>query len=139
MIGVLVATHGPVAEALIQSARGIVGRQEAVEAVGLATSDAPAVMEANVKAALDRLTSSVGVLILVDALGGTPCNVCLRLCGTPRRPLEVVTGVSLPMLVGALTHRAYMPLEQLAQKLVDDAARYVCRPLVKLRRAGEAG
>jgi mannose/fructose-specific phosphotransferase system component IIA len=74
-----------------------------------------------------------GALVLSDMMGGTPCNVCLRLARDPKLHFELVTGMNLPMLITALANRHYMPLAQLAQKLVDDAARSAQRPLQKLR------
>lgn len=133
MIGVLVATHGGMGRELLTCAEGIIGKQPNARVLGLDPGEGPAAFEKRIQAALDDLNSPAGVLILTDMMGGTPCNTGLRLCRDPRYHYDMVTGVNLPMLISALTNRHYMPLAQLAQKLVDDVGRNILRPLQKLK------
>jgi mannose PTS system EIIA component len=133
MIGIIVATHGKVAEELLKGAEGIVGKQSHALALGLDPAEGPQGYEKRLCRAMEDLGAETGVLILTDMLGGTPCNVGLKQSRDPRYAFELVTGVNLPMLISALTNRHYMPLTQLSQKLVDDACRNIVRPLTKLR------
>jgi mannose PTS system EIIA component len=133
MIHIIVVTHGRMGEELLKCAEGIVGKQEGVQVVGLDCDESPAALEERLKAGILSSPSEAGILVLTDMLGGTPCNVGLRAFRDPRVHCDVVTGVNLPMLISALTNRHYMPLDQLAQKLVDDAPRNIARPLQKLR------
>jgi mannose/fructose-specific phosphotransferase system component IIA len=114
-------------------AENVVGAQAEVRVLGLTGSEAPDGFEKRLRETLLELETQAGTLILSDMLGGTPCNVCLRLARDPQFHFELVTGVSLPMLITALANRHYMPLTQLTQKLVDDAPRSAQRPLQKLR------
>ena len=75
------------------------------------------------KDALERLASSEGILILVDMLGGTPCNTALL--KTKNIPAEVVTGVNLYMILSSFTHRADMDLKSLASKVSDDGKKAI--------------
>ncbi|MBK8575841.1 MAG: PTS sugar transporter subunit IIA [Elusimicrobia bacterium] len=133
MIGVLVVTHGRLGQEMVDCAENVVGKQASVVSLGLAGSESPDGFEARLRKALSDLETSAGVLVLSDMLGGTPCNVCLRLARDPHPHFELVTGVNLPMLITALANRHYMPLAQLAQKLVDDMSRSAQRPLQRLR------
>lgn len=133
MIGVLVVTHGALGTEMVTCAENVVGKQGSVLSLGLTGSESPDGFEGRLLKSLTELDSPAGVLVLSDMLGGTPCNVCLRLARDPARHFELVTGVNLPMLITALANRHYMPLAQLAQKLVDDMSRSAQRPLQRLR------
>jgi mannose/fructose/sorbose-specific phosphotransferase system IIA component len=133
MINLVLVTHGRMGEELLKCAEGIVGKQTGAQVVGLECDEGPDALEERLKAAMETSPSEAGTLVLTDMMGGTPCNVALKAFRDPRVHCDVVTGVNLPMLISALTNRHYMPLDQLAQKLVDDAPRNIARPLQKLR------
>lgn len=104
MVGVVLATHGGLGEAFIGAMEMIVGVQPRVAALSLQVTD-------RIEDAAQRLETTVrgvdegdGVLVLTDMLGGTPSNICLALLGEGR-PVEVVSGVSLPMLLKAVQAR----------------------------------
>jgi PTS system mannose-specific IIA component len=101
MIGIVVVTHGRVAEELVQAARAIVGEIPAIAAVSIGWSDDASVA----KEAIAQALAEVGggdALILTDMFGGTPTNLSLPFL-SPR--LEIVTGVNLPMLIKLTTLR----------------------------------
>jgi PTS system mannose-specific IIA component len=133
MIGVLVVTHNNLGQELVVCAENVVGKQEALVSLGVEGTESPDGFEVRLRESLSKVESNAGILVLSDMLGGTPCNVCLRLARDPGCHFELVTGVNLPMLITALANRHYMPLAQLAQKLVDDMARSAQRPLQRLR------
>jgi mannose/fructose-specific phosphotransferase system component IIA len=133
VIGVLIVTHGRMGEELLKCAEAIIGKHPGVKVLGLEGNEGPAALESRLLASFDELKSEAGVLVLTDMLGGTPCNVGLKQFRDPRHHYDVVTGVNLPMVISAVTNRHYMPLAQLAQKLVDDAGRNIVRPLQKLQ------
>ncbi len=94
MIGIVVVTHGRVAEELVNAARNIVGEIPAIAAVSIGWSDDMAVAHAAIEKALAEVGGEA--LILTDMFGGTPTNVSLPFL-SPR--VEIVTGVNLPMLI----------------------------------------
>jgi PTS system ascorbate-specific IIA component len=53
--------------------------------------------------AITRLDDGSGVLVMTDVMGGTPSNCCNALPVTGR--FEVIAGISLPMLLRAITYR----------------------------------
>jgi PTS system mannose-specific IIA component len=96
MIGIVVITHGAVAEELVNAARNIVGEIPAIAAVSIGWSDDPAAAHA----AIERGLLAVGgsALVLTDMFGGTPTNLSLPFLS---EKVEIVTGVNLPMVIKA--------------------------------------
>ncbi|MBI3283368.1 MAG: PTS fructose transporter subunit IIA [Burkholderiales bacterium] len=104
MVGILLMTHAPLGSAFLQAAthvfRGMPERMEAIDVVADQNID-----EVNclARAAVLRLNDGSGVLILTDVMGGTPSNCCRQL-GEPDQ-VAIVAGISLPMLLRAITYR----------------------------------
>ena len=67
--------------------------------------------------------SPEGTLILVDMLGGTPCNTALL--KTKDLKAEIITGVNLYMILSSFTHRESMDLKTLAAKVAEDGKRAI--------------
>ena len=102
MVGLVVATHGRLAEELLHTAEGIVGRLEQCEAVSIGAGLSMEDCRARLGDAIHRVNSGEGVLVLTDMFGGTP-----RTWRSPSSTrLEVVTGVNLPMILKLATSRA---------------------------------
>lgn len=96
MIGILVVTHGQLAEQLVEAARTIVGEIPRIAAVSIGWSDDMSTASGAIEQAIARVGQGGDVLILTDMFGGTPTNVSLAFL-SPRA--EIVTGVNLPMLI----------------------------------------
>jgi PTS system mannose-specific IIA component len=131
MIGILVLTHGRVAEELVNAARNIVGEVPAVVAVSIGWSDDPAAANA----AIERGLAEVGgtALVLTDMFGGTPTNLSLPfLC----ERVEIVTGVNLPMLIKACALReGKLPEVARAVREQGKGAIFVASEILEQRRA----
>ncbi len=123
MIGLIVITHGQFGQELLRTAQDIVGRQEAVAAVAVMPEMGLDQVTASLSEALERMANAEGTLILVDMLGGTPCNTALL--KTKDLPAEVLTGVNLYMILSTFTHRDKMDLKTLAAKVVEDGKRAI--------------
>ena len=100
MIGIVVAAHGQLAEALVTTARLVVPNAEAVFSVSVETGDSSENFESKLDDAMAKLSDTSGVLVLTDMFGGTPSQVSMTKHHTGR--VEVITGASLPMLIKAL-------------------------------------
>lgn len=103
MVGLVVATHGRLAEELIRTAEGIVGKLERCEAVSIGASLAMEECRTRLSEAVKRADEGDGVLVLTDMFGGTPSNLALTLLD---EKVEVVTGVNLPMVLKVASARS---------------------------------
>jgi PTS system mannose-specific IIA component len=97
MIGIVVVTHGRVAEELVNAARTIVGELPATAAVSIGWTDDPAAANAAIERGLQEVGGG-GALVLTDMFGGTPTNLSLPFLS---EKVEIVTGVNLPMIIKA--------------------------------------
>lgn len=119
MIGIVVVTHGQLARELVAAAEMIVGDDiPNATAVSVGWFDAADEARGAIVAAVERVSSGGGVVLLTDMFGGTPSNLSLSLLADRR--VEVVTGVNLPMLIRLVSIREeeQVSLAQAAQEAV---------------------
>jgi PTS system mannose-specific IIA component len=104
MIGILLMTHAPLGNAFIEAATHVFrARPERVEAIDVSADQDTAEVRRMAQEAITRIDDGSGVLVITDVMGGTPSNCTLPLC-VPGH-VEVIAGISLPMLLRALTYR----------------------------------
>lgn len=104
MIGLFLITHGSLGESLVQCASHVLGkRPPQLAQLGLCGQDNPADSLPLARDMLRLVDSGDGVLLLTDIYGATPANIAQQLLEPGR--VEGVAGVSLPMLLRALTYR----------------------------------
>jgi len=114
MIGVLIVSHGALGESMIHAASHVLGkRPPRVRQVGVTVHDDPEAMLAQAGDLVRQLDGGTGVLVFTDIYGATPGNIALKLLEPGR--VEGISGVSLPMLVRALTYRD-QPLAAVVEK-----------------------
>lgn len=123
-IGVIVCTHGGLANSLVETAQEIYGPLEHIMAVALAPRATHEEQAQQLCHAVSRVDGGNGVLALVDILGGTPSNLALKL--SFQRRLEVVAGVNLPMLFKAVEGQSF-DLSGLAERVREAGARHIIR------------
>lgn len=97
MPGVVVVTHGQLAAELLNAAEMIVGDLPGYVSVSIGWHDDVTVAKTAIAAAIEKVRTNAGVLLLTDMFGGTPSNLGLAFLEAGR--VEVVTGVNLPMLI----------------------------------------
>jgi PTS system mannose-specific IIA component len=131
MIGVLVVTHGEFGVSLLKTVEGILGPQDKAMALALVPGMGLEDLGERLRQSIHELDGGDGVLILVDLFGGTPCNAGLALCGQPG--IEVVTGVSLPVVIEALLQRAALALPELAKAVVERGKESLVHASAQLR------
>lgn len=104
MIGIFLITHGTFGESLVQNVCHVLNkRPQLIAQLGIAAQDDPQEMLAIAQQMLQQVDSGEGVLVMTDILGATPSNIALKLLEPGR--VEGIAGVSLPMLLRALTYR----------------------------------
>ena len=134
MFGLVIATHGRLAEELVSTAEGIVGPITAISASHVEPSASARDIHDQIHAAVKKVDEGQGVLILADLLGGSPCMQSLPLCVQGK--VEVVTGVNLPMLLKANSLRLTAgSLQQLAIDLASYGQKNITRASALVRDA----
>jgi PTS system mannose-specific IIA component len=102
MIGMVLVSHGHLAEEFRLAMEHVVGPQPQVETVCIGPEDD---MEARKRDILGRVAAvdqGDGVVILTDMFGGTPSNLATAVAqgdGHPGCMVEVIAGLNLPLLV----------------------------------------
>ena len=101
--GIILLSHGPFAVSLLDTARMLFGDAENLAAFSFEEGDDADQYRETFEETIDAFPE--GTLILVDLFGGTPCNQVMRYVQERERPLEVVGGMNLPMLLNAVIAR----------------------------------
>jgi len=120
MIGILVVSHGELAEALVSSVQILVGKLQKTKSISIWPGDGKEEIEERLQKQITEVDEGDGVVILTDMLGGTPTNLILSYL--KGKHAEVITGVNMPMLLVLSSHREEKSLERMAA-LVKKAGR----------------
>lgn len=97
MIGLILVTHGRLAEEFVNAMQHVVGRQEAVATVCIGPNDDMERRRKEIADAIRAVDSGEGAIILTDLFGGTPSNLAISLMKAGQ--VEVIAGINLPMLI----------------------------------------
>ncbi len=97
MIGLVLVSHGRLADELRLALEHVVGPQRNVETVCIGPEDDMEARRSDIQASIGRVDTGDGVVLLTDMFGGTPSNLAISLMDRPG--VEVIAGVNLPMLV----------------------------------------
>ncbi|WP_305821205.1 PTS sugar transporter subunit IIA [Massilia brevitalea] len=104
MVGILLLTHAPLGQAFIAAVAHVFrGPTERFEAIDVAADEDTRAVNCKAKEAIARLDDGDGVLVITDIKGGTPSNCCNSLHDAGH--VEIIAGISLPMLLRAITYR----------------------------------
>jgi PTS system mannose-specific IIA component len=114
MIGLLIISHCDLGKELLNAAKLIMGRLEAVEYISITQTTESSEMLKSISEKIKKLDSGQGVLVLTDMFGGTPSNLSLSFL--EEKKVEVLTGVNLPMVVAAVQDRERLKLSELGEK-----------------------
>lgn len=125
MIVTLIVTQGDLAEALVRSARIIVGETPATEVLSVAWDAEPQGILGQVRQRVEQIDQGDGVLILTDMHGGSPDQAARKVAG--ERHALVLAGVNLPMVVRLACSRPDgMSLEELASWIQTKGKHAIC-------------
>jgi mannose/fructose/sorbose-specific phosphotransferase system IIA component len=118
MIGIVVITHGPLADGLVTSLKFFSGDTDQLTHVILQDEDSPEDFLKRLKDAVTQVDTNEGIVILSDILGGTPSNQALMF-SMNRADVRVVSGVNLMMLIEATLSRAVISdLDDFVSKII---------------------
>ena len=97
MIGLVLVTHGRLADEFVTAMVHVVGPQERVAAIAIGPDDDMEERRADIATAIAEVDAGRGVIVLTDLFGGTPSNLAISLMERGR--VEVIAGMNLPMLI----------------------------------------
>lgn len=123
MIGLVLVTHGRLAEEFRSALEHVVGPQTGIETVAIGPDDRMEVRRADIAEAVARVNTGTGVIILTDMFGGTPSNLAISLLEIGK--VEVVAGLNLPMLVKLARIRKDYALDKAATAAQDAGRKYI--------------
>ena len=137
MIGLVIVTHGRLADEMRAAMEHVVGPQQGVTTVCIFADDKLQSRRDDIRAAIDEVDSGDGVIVLTDILGGTPSNLAFQLCD--HRRVEVIAGVNLPMLVKLAKIRGTEPLAEAVAHATAAGRKYIaCAAEVEAPKGGVA-
>lgn len=123
MIGLVLVTHGALADEFKLALEHVVGPQEQCETIAIGPEDNAETRREDILSAIDRADSGDGVIILTDMFGGTPSNLAISVM--QNRKVEVIAGVNLPMLVKLGRIRGEMPMAEAVNMAQEAGKKYI--------------
>jgi PTS system mannose-specific IIA component len=124
MIGMVLVTHGALANALRDAMEHVVGKQTALATVCIESDAEFEGQRAEIAARMAEVDSGDGVILLTDMFGGTPSNLAMSMLN--QGDVEVIGGVNLPMLVKLAKVRGIQGLAEAVQCAEIAGRKYIC-------------
>ena len=97
MIGMILVTHGRLAEEFVHAMEHVVGPQQSIETICIGPNDDMERRRREIARAIKDVDTGSGVIVLTDLFGGTPSNLAISLLKAGKT--EVIAGINLPMLI----------------------------------------
>ncbi len=97
MIGMVLVTHGRLADEFVNALEHVVGPQENVATVCIGPDDDMEQRRKDILASIAQVDRGKGVVLLTDMFGGTPSNLAISVID--KANVEVIAGINLPMLI----------------------------------------
>ncbi|MDZ4307805.1 PTS sugar transporter subunit IIA [Allopontixanthobacter sp.] len=123
MIGLILVTHGRLAEEFVHAMEHVVGAQEAIATICIGPSDDMEKRRLEISSAIKWVDAGQGVIILTDLFGGTPSNLAISLLERGR--VEVIAGINLPMLIRLAGTRKSCPIGEAVIAARDAGRSYI--------------
>ena len=123
MIGMVLVTHGRLADEFIAATEHVVGPQSQVRAVCIGPDDDMEQRRKDIIAAVDEVDSGDGVILLTDMFGGTPSNLAISVLD--KANVEVVAGMNLPMLIKLASARETESLADAVASAQEAGRKYI--------------
>lgn len=123
MIGLVLVTHGGLANEFLRALEHVVGPQAQIATLPIGAEDNMQRRRAELLDLIDMVDSGQGVIVLTDMFGGTPCNMAVTVMAATGA--EVIAGVNLPMLVKLAQVRATLPLREAVAAAQEAAVKYI--------------
>ncbi len=116
-IPIILASHGPFAQGLLECAEMLIGEQENIAVISIQKESNINQVREQFFDTYQKINQGNGVLILVDLLGGSPCNLASELVLT-QNDVSLYCGINVPTLLEILGNRD-LSLDELHQIIIE--------------------
>jgi PTS system mannose-specific IIA component len=123
MIGLVLVTHGRLAEEFVAAMEHVVGPQKQVRAISIGPEDDMERRRKDILDAVASVDSGKGVVLLTDMFGGTPSNLAISIMDKAK--VEVIAGINLPMLIKLASVRVSASLEDAVASAQESGRKYI--------------
>ncbi|AGA65351.1 PTS system permease (IIAMan), nitrogen regulatory IIA protein [Liberibacter crescens BT-1] len=123
MIGLVLVTHGNIAEAFSIAVEHIVGPQRLIETISINPADDLERCRQDMIKSIENVDEGKGVIILTDMFGGTPSNLSISVM----KPgyIEVIAGINLPMLIKLIGVRGDNDIQKALNEAANAGRKYI--------------
>ena len=123
MIGLVIVTHGRLAEEFVSAMEHVVGPQTAVKAICIGPEDDMERRRSDILKACAAVDGGGGVILLTDMFGGTPSNLAISVMEQTKA--EVIAGLNLPMLIKLASVRQRQDLQSCVAHAQEAGRKYI--------------
>jgi PTS system mannose-specific IIA component len=123
MIGMVLVTHGRLAEELVAALEHVVGPQPNVSVVCIGPEDDMEQRRRDILDQVGKVDDGAGVVVLTDMFGGTPSNLAISIMDKAK--VEVIAGVNLPMLIKLASVRHHESLVDAVASAQEAGRKYI--------------
>lgn len=123
MIGMVLVTHGRLAEEFVAATEHVVGPQEQVRAISIGPDDDMEQRRNDIIKAVAEVETGKGVILLTDMFGGTPSNLAISIMD--KANVEVIAGINLPMLIKLASVRGQDDMKKAVSAAQESGRKYI--------------
>ena len=123
MIGLVLVTHGRLAEEFVAATEHVVGEQTSVRTICIGPDDDMEKRRDDILDAVKNVDNGSGVIVLTDMFGGTPSNLAISVMEAGY--VEVIAGINLPMLIKLASARETESLEDAVRAAQESGRKYI--------------
>ena len=123
MIGLVLVTHGRLADELINALEHVVGSQKNVATVCIGPDDDMERRRSDILKSVKKVNGGAGVIVLTDMFGGTPSNLAISVM--EQANVEVIAGINLPLLIKLATARDCGSPAEIAASAQEAGRKYI--------------
>lgn len=123
MLGLVLVTHGNLANEFVAAMQHVVGKQEQIDTVCIGPDDNMETRREEILRKVEQVDSGSGTLVLTDLFGGTPSNLAISIMDKAK--VEILAGVNLPMLIKIASLRKEKNLKDTALGAQEAGKKYI--------------
>ncbi len=123
MIGIVLVSHGLLAQEFVSALEHVVGKQDQMASISLYSDDDIEVKREEILKAVQSVDKGKGVVILTDMFGGTPSNLAHSLLD--RSGVEIIAGMNLPLLIKLASVRKIKSLKEAVLDAQEAGKKYI--------------